>query len=459
MRRTYWTFLTATALLVLLAGGCSVDAPEGETIAPLEGELFFADYVAVGNSLTAGFMDSGLHMNGQMSSYPRLIAGQLGLDTSLSATAAWTQPWIADPGIGSTDTGDDALVAGSLHWDGAGITPLDVYSAALVPDMLLAALVPTPYSNLGVPGAALFDVRNAIDGETSVSGDNSFFDFILRNPNFGDTTQLQQCAGGKPTLVTLWIGNNDVLYGATGGDPQMGVNVTPPTFFASEYAEVVDGILAGVEAATGFAPLLVAANIPSITSIPFFIPELAFRQTYPFGYVEDDVSLVLFPALSWIAVPENQGDPLPGNLTLTADEVATVEGAVDAYNADIADICGARGVSVVDMHTLLATLDQPSRTHFVFLLQGGMDVASAAATTAFSLDGVHPNNRGYGIVANAFLEAINEAAGTDVPAVDTGALAWDPTYARPLTSAVLGDRLPGLSPRAAEAMTAVFRRP
>jgi hypothetical protein len=85
-------------------------------------------------------------------------------------------------------------------------------------------------------------------------------------------------------------------------------------------------------------------------------------------------------------------------------------------------------------------------------------VATAAATTAFSLDGVHPNNRGYGIVANAFIDVINDAAGTSVSHVNTGNLSWDPTYGRP-PIIVAHEGPPGLSPEAAAAMTAIFRRP
>lgn len=37
---------------------------------------------------------------------------------------------------------------------------------------------------------------------------------------------------------------------------------------------------------------------------------------------------------------------------------------------------------------------------------------------AFSLDGVHPNNRGYAILANDFIDAINNTYGAAVPKVD-----------------------------------------
>jgi hypothetical protein len=39
----------------------------------------FSRYVAVGNSLTAGYADNGLYRAGQLNSYPNILAGQLRL--------------------------------------------------------------------------------------------------------------------------------------------------------------------------------------------------------------------------------------------------------------------------------------------------------------------------------------------------------------------------------------------
>ena len=100
-------------LLVLLATGCTLDEPDSPAglQAPAGAETF-TSYVAIGNSLTAGYMDSGLMIAGQRNSYPMLIATAMGLDT-----ASWMQPYVGKPGLGTTDVGDDH-VAGVLHFDG-----------------------------------------------------------------------------------------------------------------------------------------------------------------------------------------------------------------------------------------------------------------------------------------------------------------------------------------------------
>jgi lysophospholipase L1-like esterase len=119
--------------------------------------------------------------------------------------------------------------------------------------------------------------------------------------------------------------------------------------------------------------------------------------------------------------------PIPAASTLTTAEAATVESAVDAYNEAIATL---DGVTVVDLHAAFAGLGAAARTHFLFLLQQGLTLAEAAAATAYSLDGIHPNSHGYTLVANAFIDGINaalaltgdEALGHAEPPV------WDPTY-------------------------------
>jgi hypothetical protein len=55
-------------------------------------------------------------------------------------------------------------------------------------------------------------------------------------------------------------------------------------------------------------------------------------------------------------------------------------------------------------------------------------MATAAATTYFSLDGFHPNNLGYGAIANEFIKVINTLDGTTFPELVVEDLVWDPTY-------------------------------
>ena len=87
------------------------------------------------------------------------------------------------------------------------------------------------------------------------------------------------------------------------------------------------------------------------------------------------------------------------------------------------------------------------------------DTPTAAGMTAFSLDGVHPNNKGYGHVANGFIDVINGLDGTSIPQVDVGTLTWDPTYGvtSPAPTSADQPRKISVTPEAAAAMGAIFR--
>jgi lysophospholipase L1-like esterase len=456
MKRFQTVILGAAAFLMLAAAGCDVDQP---THATLTTPATFGRYVAIGNSQTAGFMDAGLIAQGQAGSYPALIARQIA--SQLDTPPPFQQPFVAAPGIGSTDTGSPAVIAGVLYWNGSEITLLGTTPAADVPTLLLAKDLLQPYDNLGVPGATLWDVSHATSSATSQTGRNPYFDLILRNATaqtptpFLGMTQLTEAVARRPALITLWIGNNDVLGGATSGNPVVGTNVTPPINFVAMYSALVAALQDSVEARTGAKPLIVAANIPSVTSVPYFIPKATFDAIAGGGHavatVESDVTYVLLPALSYVLAGGHL--PLPGNYTLTAAEVAAVENAINGYNDGIAGVCAAAGMPLVDIHALLRTVattgvDGLHATHFLF---NGHD----ATTTAFSLDGIHPNNRGQGLIANAFIDAINEAAGTSIPGVNVASLAWDPTYGR--TSEAKAGAGPLITPEAAATMGAIFR--
>ncbi len=461
MKRLYLAILGAAALLVLSAAGCGVDQPVHPELTPPQ---LLTRYVAIGNSLTAGFMDAGLIVNGQVDSYPALIARQL--DALVSIPPPFDQPLVAAPGIGSTDTGNPAIAAGVLHWDGSEVTLLGTTPIAQVPALLLASQLPRPYDNLGVPGATLLDVTNATSSATSQSHFNPFFDFILRNATqqlptpFVNTTQLTQAAGRRPALVTLWIGNNDVLGGATSGTPVVGGNITPPAFFLPLYSNLVTSIEDSVMARTGVKPLIVAANIPSVDTVPYFIPKAMFdfiATGDPNGHittVESNVAYVRLPALAFLQAGGHP--PLAADFTLTVAEINTIESTIDAYNSAIAAICQAHGMPLVDVHALLHELettgiDGVNSQYFLF---NGHN----AATTAFSLDGIHPNNKGQGVIANAFIDAINAAAGTKMAHVDVASLVWDPTYGQPAGAPGKGAARPSITPEAAAAMDAIFRR-
>lgn len=497
LSRSLPILLLVGALLAFV--GCSLDAPDDPSalVNPPGVEDAGARYVAVGNSLTAGFMDGGLMMAGQTTSFPKLIAGQLGLGST-----QFTQPWIASPGIGGLSGAD---VTGVLYFDGASIAVLGTTPLASVQSQLLLAVTqPTQYHNLGVPGATLHDGMNAYSAATSagalVGSPNPFFDFINRASFFGNqavasgypgpsglvpvtyqsASQFAQAVAKGGALTTLWMGYNDVLGPARSGEPPAGFG-NPGTpgaaAFQADYTAMLSMLSGGLARRNyGLKPTVIVANLPAVTSAPYFIPKTTFDAyvtstpvggPWPGGFEETGVQYVLFTALTWIAT-NSPATPIPDEYTLDAGETNDVTTATAVFNTIIGQVAaainaaGVANVGVVDAYALFTGLTAPEKTHFLFIygqLRGGgasvQDaIDQAAAATLFSLDGIHPNSHGYGVVANAFIDKINEVDGTSLAHVDPASLPWDPTYGQVPTKS--GTRL-GLDPEAAAAMDAIFR--
>jgi hypothetical protein len=107
--------------------------------------------------------------------------------------------------------------------------------------------------------------------------------------------------------------------------------------------------------------------------------------------------------------------PLVDRHVLTADEALQVKVATDAYNVTIKSVAESKGLAFVDTKAIMDKLVSGGIT------ANGYTVTSAYVTGgAFSLDGVHPSPRGYALIANKFIEAINMTYGSNLKGVDLG---------------------------------------
>lgn len=109
--------------------------------------------------------------------------------------------------------------------------------------------------------------------------------------------------------------------------------------------------------------------------------------------------------------------PLQDNDVLTQNEVEKIHQRVESINKGILALAQRYQIAYVDMNAEMQKLTQG------FKFNGADYNASFVTGGAFSLDGVHLNERGYAIAANAFLKAINQQYKSNIPLVDINAFA------------------------------------
>lgn len=387
------------------------------------GEANFTSYVAVGNSLTAGYQDGALFREGQLHSYPKCIADQV---NQLGANLNFQIPTIAEPGIGTR------ISVTKLTATGAEIAINTVISS---PDNIALA---RPYNNLGVPGSVLWipnsnglpisDVFQNVSFLTSTSRNNPYFSIVLRSELFGKNI-IAQVKALNPTFLTVWLGNNDVLGYATSGGTSPSIP-TPTPMFQQLYKMMIDSLVA-----TGAQ--IVTANIPDVTVLPYFTTVPPYYtvggvKTYLWGQTNNGVrkltdnDYVAFTAMTLIQTGVyglSQAAPLPNSLVLDKDEVAIAQKSVIDFNQIISSVCAAaklkdgKSIPVVDINGFLYSIKQHGIT-----VAGETFTSDYIKGNLFGFDGVHPSSKGQALVANEFIKIINTRFNANISYVDITAI-------------------------------------
>lgn len=483
------------------------------------GEANFSTYVAVGNSLTSGYMDGTVSRVGQGYSFPNILAGQF----RLVGGGEFTQPSYADDVnnrggllLGGIQVGATRLI---IDASAGGPEPL-----AGLPTIEVSNLQAKAYNNMGVPGAKSFHLLVPGYGNLAGVANGTANPYFVRHATSPTTTVLADALSKSPTFFTNWIGNNDVLAYATSGgtgvdqtgNPDFtsyGPNdITDPTAFAGVYTAITAQLTAN--GAKG-----VVATIPDVVSIPFFttvpynpitaallasagdptgagtvqalntnlygplkqiftaigvgdrinllsatqpnpllikdetlenkgaqiaavaatIPQLAPLAAYlgaTYGQARQATSndLVLLTTRTVIgttpaglpgAVPDDLKKfgityPLQDQHILIASEKQAVADATAAYNAAIKSIAASKNLAVADMNAILAQLSSGLKVEDGQIYTSDYFSVASASTVLFSLDGVHPNARGYAVIANEVIKVINSFYKAHLPLVSAG---------------------------------------
>jgi hypothetical protein len=447
-----------------------VDNNSSDGLPLTAGSADFTKYVSLGNSLTAGYCDNALFIEGQKGSYTNILAQQF----ALVGGGEFKIPLMAD-NIGGFVGGNPAF-GPRLYFNGVG--PAQVSGT---PTTNPTTVLTGGFNNFGVPGAKSFHLITPGYGTL-----NPYFGRFASNPG---TSVLADAVAQTPTFFSLWIGNNDVLSYATSGGTganQTG-NLNPATYGSNDitdpnvFASVYNTLLDGTNGLTKNGAKGVVANIPYVTSIPFFTTvkynaatltagqasalnsgyaayngglqlaknanliteqeRLARTITFAAGanalvivdeYLTDLTGLSLpyyrqatsadyillssggVSAQTYLPAGNGTQFPLADKWVLSKSEVAELKTATDAYNVTIKALATSKGLAFVDANAVLAQVASS-----VGYTANNYNVTSTYVTGgAFSLDGVHPGPRGYALIANKFLEAINATYGSNLKAVD-----------------------------------------
>jgi len=420
--------------------------PVVDEFVPESGNADFSVFVSVGDSYSAGYIDGALSYTGQINSFPNIIASQL---TTVGA-GEFKQPMLPEgTSVGSSLNGSYILkeVNGSLM-------PVPTQGN---PELLLDPSTwikdQGPFNNVAVPGAKSYHLLFPDLGDPSLGlgNFNPFYSRFASDP--GSSTVIGDAMVNDPTFFLLWVGGNDVLWyglgGGTGSTSGLGSeDITPvPTF---NYA-----INSLVRTLTSNGAKGVICNIPGIDALPYFsyikydkliltkeqadllnmgyaeynlyadqlqLPRITFKEgRNPFVVGDDSHPLkmrqmvegekVLLSALSGILGNEHWGSvtPIPDNESLDLDELANLNKATGKFNEIIKKAADDFDLAFVDANSIMETL------------MDGMVIDGVSYNTGFvtggffSLDGIHASGRGYAIIANEFIKAINAKYGSTVP--------------------------------------------
>jgi hypothetical protein len=430
MKKILYILLAGTVITAVSCTKTQFDEYETNS-----GSADFSTYISLGNSFTQGLQDGGLHNeHGQQSnSYPAIIAGQMG--------TTFVQPLVSGTGSGYMHLEYRNGKIEVIKAYDADITTNDPNAIDYDPSFTTWANKTIKYNNLAVGGLNVRNVYGSNPAEKSinhvylgngapaalawngVAGEpiSPYGRFLDWGTLGGEVEYIEQIRNSNATFFTNWLGVNDVMsWAKEGGDDVSGSAVqTDINEFKTKYDSVLT--IFNNMGAKG-----VCGTVPDITQTPFFTTitlDLLLRDVWiKEGFdttiirkaTKDD--LILLTAKDYLANngASSASNPLPHQVVLDKDEVIKVKNHTNAINAEIRAAALAHGFYVVEFSNLMGKL-QAGMTF------DGIDLSTKYIEGgAFSLDGLHPNSKGYAVIANEFIKVINQSYGSELRPVSVG---------------------------------------
>lgn len=397
----------------------------------------FSKYIAVGNSLTAGYANSGLSLKGQEQSFPNMLAQEM----KKVGGGEFLQPYFpAENYNGSGFLYLKALVNSQPEL--GTVTDHLAIRGQTEDKKPLYIKYTGPINNLGVPGMRL-DLA-FVQGMGAL---NPYFERLLPDNETGTKKYVDFATTKDHTFFSFSLGNNDVLGYATNGavttdatntliseqtfaglytefitkltsKEQKGVVATIPDVTAVPYFTTVtrQALLAGVNAALKeqgkdpFSDIYIktktvtrAATDKDMFILPFSSAGLLGRQD-----LKDPATGIVNPYPYGLFIQNPVGD----NFVLDESEAKMVQDRIVALNTTIKQVADSKKLAVADIYSFLNKVKSGYQIN-------GIAISNKYITgNIFSLDGVHLTPMGYAIMANVFVDAINAKYSTKLGKVN-----------------------------------------
>jgi hypothetical protein len=426
------------AVLIFFAAftiaGCK---PEYATMVVDPGSTDMSNLVAIGDNFLSGYQDGAFTHEGQMRSVALLLEGHLNRFISAEPEYAPYLPTGISIGWSSKSWESWYVTASKLgdRTDCEGVISLgpvkEFISVSNAQNILGGNFSST--RNLTIPFMKTSDMFDPALGSNPFSDNHNPFYFPVA-PNPGVSTVSNELRNGPPvSFFTAWLGMENIYSFARNG------GVGASMISASTFADHLDSI---------FAPLVasgakgVIANIPDFRSFPYYtlipwdaaeltqskadslndiytvsgLTHIQFHEgangfvindpAYPFGVRQLHGGEYLTLGLPLDSVKCNYMgilfSTIPDRYVLDSSEVAAIEQMIGAYNTVIEQKAAQYGLALVDMHSFFNRLQGDG------IFVNGVQINAAFVSGGFfSLDGYHPHQKGYAMITNEFIKAIN----------------------------------------------------
>jgi hypothetical protein len=230
----------------------------------------------------------------------------------------------------------------------------------------------------------------------------------VNNVNLVSTLNAQLYTPLNNALKFLGQGNRINVLSATGNNPML-INDETLTNLAPQLTQVLigGGLDPQTAGALGFIFGQARQTLPTD-----LICLSASSRIGRVASVDADGIASPAPSLNQLGITF----PLPDRYVLLPSEVAEIKVATDAYNATIEAAAITFNLAIFKAKDTMNGL-----TSATGITSNGFTLKSTYVTGgAFSLDGVHPSPRGYALIANEFIKAINTKYGSNLKGVDLG---------------------------------------